>query len=580
MSGRLASLRGGWVAPLLLLLLVGLAWCFANGKWPPSSWQYPTAYTDLRESDVLGMLGMFRAAERGYYVPLTRKTVPDLGAPEGADWSRMPTVEELFYFIPGMLAKSAGVFAALNLKLLVGHLLAALCFFLVARALQTSVLWAFVGGLAFGLSPFLFSESPHHSIVMYAWHVPLFLLVWEWQRRDKLRAGSARFWIAMAVAFVTGLQNVYYTAIFCQIVVLVAMLRVWQIRKPTPLLQAALLLVSCGSAFVLMMADSIIARVQGGGLWQTPPIDRHYKWMEIYGLKLTDLLIPPPAHQFESFRYFHRIYQEMSILQNEGAYLGILGLLALLLLVGVSIHRVLHKGSQTVPVEAWIVLWLVLVFTIGGLNSLAGVFGFTLFRAGYRAVIVVAAVVLLFAGRFLSEKFPEGTSRSFLWGLAACFLILWDQVPLPPTVSQATTIRTFVESDRDLAQKLEEKLPSGSMVLQLPLMDFPESPAPGLTPYEHMRPYLFSNSLRFSFGALKGSPQWQWQQKLSELGPEEAFDFIREKGFAAVYVNRKGFPDGGKSLLNFFQEKSGGLLMESAAGDLAVVILEPNGVKQ
>jgi phosphoglycerol transferase len=103
-------------------------------------------------------------------------------------------------------------------------------------------------------------------------------------------------------------------------------------------------------------------------------------------------------------------------------------------------------------------------------------------------------------------------------------------------------------------------------------MPFPEYPAPGLTPYEHMRPYLYAKSLRFSFGAMKGSPQWNWQKELSEMNFDQAFEFIKSKGFKAIYVNRKGFQDGGEALLAAFQEKSGGRLIQSSTGDLAMIV--------
>ena len=111
------------------------------------------------------------------------------------------------------------------------------------------------------------------------------------------------------------------------------------------------------------------------------------------------------------------------------------------------------------------------------------------------------------------------------------------------------------------------------MVFQLPVMDFPESPLPGISSYDHFRPYLYSRSLRYSFGSMKGRPREEWQkavqQKLVEgaavdqqaqkirfniANVNKAVDEIQKRGFAALYVNRNGFPDRGKGLFEALAE--------------------------
>jgi hypothetical protein len=68
------------------------------------------------------------------------------------------------------------------------------------------------------------------------------------------------------------------------------------------------------------------------------------------------------------------------------------------------------------------------------------------------------------------------------------------------------------------------------------------------TDYEHLRPYLFADRLRFSYGSDKGRPREEWQRRLEELPPEEMASELEGFGFAGLILNRKAYEDGGEAL--------------------------------
>ena len=49
----------------------------------------------------------------------------------------------------------------------------------------------------------------------------------------------------------------------------------------------------------------------------------------------------------------------------------------------------------------------------------------------------------------------------------------------------------------------------------------PRDSAPGVSSYDHFRPYLYSRSLRFSFGSMKGRDREKWQQQLMQTPARE-----------------------------------------------------------
>jgi hypothetical protein len=443
------------------------------------------------------------------------------------------------------------------------------------------------------------------------WHVPLFLPIWRWIATEPgIAWGSRRFWFAVAVGFISGLQSPYWTNILCQLTLLGAGIMYWR-NGSWPAFKSALAVIGAAAvAFAVMNLDTWTYRLTEGP--NPGALSREYKWMEIYGLKLVDLVIPPPTHHSDAFAAFaikHKIgdpargIPPASPLQDEGSYLGLVGLLALGWLAWTAVADAVKGRANEIPLAAWQVLWIVICFTTGGLNAILGAFGFTLFRTGQRYSIVILAIALLYAAQRLTAwqrkaaaSTPAEQLRIAVLTAAAVLgiVILWDQVPRGPSREQTATIARQVEADREFTGKMEAALPAGAMVFQMPVMEFPESPLPGIPTYDHFRPYLYSKQLRFSYGSMKGREREKWQPavqgkffegasldqkagviRVNEANAKIAVDELKRLGFSAIYVNRNGFPDRGKgleeALLTLGYEKPP---IRNATGDLACFILQ------
>ena len=584
----IARQSAGWTrldttALASLLVVVLLAWCTANAKWTALQWSQPTAYTEPDKADVVHALAMMKAGAGGEFMPLAWKGSRDLGAPYDANWNDWPLVEELQIVFFSLLAKVFGLFAGLNLATVLGNLLAAITFYGVARFSDCSTVWAFVAALAFGLAPFIFAQSPFHLTTEYIWHVPLFLPVWRWASSEPgTTPRSPRFWFAVGVGFLTGLQSPYYTNILCQLTLLGAIILFCHNRS-WPAFKSSLAVIGAAAcAFALMNFDTWTYRAVHGA--NTGALVREYKWLEIYGLKIVDMVIPPVTHHSHMLADFAAAHRAAAPLQDEGSYLGFVGLAALALLVGTAIADVVRRRADSIPMEAWQVLWIVLFFSTGGFNAILGSLGFTLFRTGCRYSVVILAIALMYAAQRLTALQRETASHKPSGSLplaayaaagALCCVILWDQVPRTPTATATAAIARQVEADREFVAAMEAALPDRAMVFQLPIMEFPEAPVPGVPPYDHFRPYLYSKNLRYSFGSMKGRPREDWQKELGKMAFKDAVAEIKNKGFAAIYINRNGFPDRGKaledSLLEMGYTKPP---LRNATGELACIVLE------
>jgi phosphoglycerol transferase len=110
-------------------------------------------------------------------------------------------------------------------------------------------------------------------------------------------------------------------------------------------------------------------------------------------------------------------------------------------------------------------------------------------------------------------------------------------------------IRASVENDRNFVGAMESSLPKGALVLQLPYESFPEAePVNRLGPYDHIRGYLYSHDLRWSFGVMVGRDEDIWERNTAGMVLTDMLPVIRRAGFKAIYVDRFGYADNGEHI--------------------------------
>jgi len=339
------------------------------------------------------------------------------------------------------------------------QILAALSMYAVCRLLDGEWRWSIAAALAYGFAPYAFAHRQHHLDLTFYWHVPLCLLVTRWLSvSEGLPMRGAKFLFAIAVGFVTGLQNQYYTFMFIQLAARGGLAQ-WVRRGWSAFLPALAVCASSMLGFLVVSLDAIVFQFVHG---RNPgAIVRNYGDIEFYALKLVDLFIPFPGDR--------------------------------------------------------------------------------LFSALGAATLVLVALL--------------------------------DQTPPIVSRRQIEQTKRAVDSDRTFTKEMESRLPLGSMVFQLPVVDFPEA-FPGAC-YDHFRPYLFAQHLRFSYGAVKGRARDEWVHALNSVSAAEAIGILKRYGFAAIYVDRAQYQDQRKELFKGFT-KMGMSVAQSPRGDLFCVFLNSN----
>lgn len=565
--------RAEWPWWILLLLIVALLWCTAYNRWTLQTWRTPVSYI----GDSWGEMAAAKTFATAEMLPILPKYPPSLGAPFIASWNDQPITEEGIFFWYALLVRLFGVFAGSNLAVLSAHLLAAASFYFVCRRLSYERTISLIVSILFAMSGFAFARSLWHLVLTFYWHVPLGLLVVWWCLETDAYADKRKRLFCIAIAVLHGIQYIYYTGMFLQFLVLAALVCVLR-RRPRAQVVFPLILVGVvGATFVLMNLDTLYYRLTNGP--NALALIRTYSGLELYALRPVELLLPA-THRLSALQdWTNRTYYSQTMFhagENNSPYLGLVAIGALAALAWLSVYRLARGDVDRIPLHTWAVGWILVYSVIGGLNGLLGTFGLVLFRGTNRYSVVILALALLFLAREVTRLAHRSRYAVVCTSVPLLLLGLWDQLPHSPGAAEIQQVRQQVVTDGVVTSSLESKLPRRAMIFQLPVADYPEvGPIGAMLDYEHFRPYLQSNSLRFSYGSQKGRTRERWQAEVMVLGAPFAVAQLEKYGFSAVLINKKGYPDRAALLLAEFSA-AGRTEILCNSDDFVGIRLSPN----
>lgn len=563
-----------------LALFMVVLWCNVYGMTSLASWGVPRLYG----GDGWWYLAMIKSYSAGEISPVTFQNVPSLNAPFSANWNDYPSSEKMLPFCVGIAARLIGLMPAFNFAALLAVILAALSFYLACRILDFQWMLAFMGAVMFGFSHYMSARMQGHLSLTYYWHIPLFLIVTWWCLDSKdLSFRSPRWWFAIVVGILTGIQAIYYAFLFWQF--LGFALLVQGLRRNTP---KAVSILSIGAVSVgctvLLALPLVLYRLLHGT--NTAIVQRSLTNLQVFGLQLPELFLPPYHRWTALFNYGQTHYFEVSLIRGEmgSPYLGVIGILGFLWLMGFGLLRLLQGKAYRIPVMFWQSLWIILFSVIGGLNLVLGVCGLQLFRGTNRFSIILLCLGLMFLVQQLTRLCPK--PHYPLVALVLCLVGLWDI--LPPFLTNIEGVRyagndmapaiaanqKAMITDREFARRLEQNVPVGAMIFQMPVMDFPEVvPHLGVGDYTYFRPYFYTRALHFSYGSDKGRARESWQRQVEYLPAPELAEKLEGYGFAAIVIDRRGYPDGASSLLKDLESSGHKVIDDDGVGEFVAVSL-------
>jgi len=366
-------------------------------------------------------------------------------------------------------------------------------------------------------------------------------------------------------------------------------------REPRRAIAAALLIVVVCAGLAVNVAPNLIGGLSQG---RNPVItSRGPLQAEVYALRLNYLLLPIANHRVDAAAQLSQAYRTGSgklsvILDNENgmATLGTIGSIGFLFLLGWLLAGWAVKRGRGEPASAAkrdsrdgltdtlasLTGASLLLATIGGFGSLFALFVSAELRA-YNRISIFIAFFALAAVALLFDRAMARWSRAdwVPWVIAVLIALvgILDQTS-PAFAPDYARLKSEQQVMASFVGGVEQALPPGSMVFQLPYTPFPESPpVNGMADYEHFRPYLASKSLRWSYGAMKGRDEDAWQAAVSRLEPAAMVPELTAKSFAAIYIDGRGYEDGGAATVAAFKAALGTEPMVSSDGAYYVFAL-------
>ena len=502
---------------------------------------YPIVY----DHDGLVVLSRLKAYQQGETSLVLPQYVSRFNAPFSASWSDYPSDKVTFY-VAGLLSRSLGIANGSTLGVVLVQVVCGLCFLASTRLMGFMRMPSVVCSVLFGLAPYAFARNLNHLNLLFYGLLPLqTVMLLRLMRHDPKIVKRLEWGILIGISLVAGLFNVYYLFWYLGFLLLLTVSNV-AVKKWDFAMLGAAGLVAGISGLIIQNLDTFLMRHQFG--LNSVAVCRSYDDLGKYGLTLPDLFFPgshgwPLLESLSRNLYISKI-PNFFYGESQMAYIGMMAAVAFVWMMGEGLFRILSERAEKVSPFFWISSGVLALGLVGGVNYLIGAFGFYLLRGTNRFSIVLAGISLL----FLCAKLSSSRLGRWMIPLTLLILLLGVGDQLPAHLSKSSEEHKAAVSnyfkDGEIFKRMEQDLPSGGMVFQLPVHFFPEHGAVNdMGDYEHFRPYLQTDRLRFSYGTIKGRDDTWWQYAIEKMSPKEMISELERLGFSALLINRKAYND-------------------------------------
>lgn len=479
---------------------------------------------------------------------------PQLGAPNRLEMYDVPAVDNsaaVIIAVIGLFTKNP--FLVLNIFYLLTYPLVTISALYVFLRFKLSYAVALFASLLYTFLPYHLLRGESHLFLSAYYFVPLAAMVVLWVASDQLtderkRFGinlrNPKFIISVVVCILVGSNAIYYPFFTCFLLVIAGISAAVVRRKLRPLAPAVVLIVLTFVVLVINLAPTIAYVYKHGDAGIT---DRSLAGPEIYSLKISQLLLPITGHRVGKLNSLKNRYNQSTLVtEADASALGLIGSIGFLALLAQLLLR--RHGPDSIVADLSILnLAAVLLATIGGFGSFFALFVSPAIRSYNRICVFIAFFSLLAVALgvewFYERRVRSRTGQFVFYGLLSLVTIaaILDQTSRSH-VPQYAQIKAEYISDDNFVKGIEGSLPEGAMVFQLPYVPFPENPpVQKMVDYDHLRGYLHSQKLRWSYGTMKKRPGDLWQRQVAALPVKEMVRWLAFAEFSGVYLDRNGY---------------------------------------
>ena len=551
-------LRQDLTAVAIALLLTALALIYFYELW-----DFHPRVPILYSGDGLLTLNGLRNMRFGNWYWSTK----NLGAPYGQDLHDFPAVAENLHLVLlwcGVKILRDEVLTY-NLFFFGTYFFTTACGFIGARILRLNRPTAVLVGVVYSFLPFHFQHGPGHLYLSAYWAIPLWasFLVRELigDSMSPYNRSSFRNWICspstilvIAISLIAATTGLYYAFFFLILATFILLVRRVTQSVSFEWVPLALSVFLTTVIMALQYFPVWLYQRQNGS--NLSIVKRSIAEVEYYSLKISNLLLPINGHRIQLLAELRAKANPVYLIGEGADALGLFGSIGLLALLFILIFRSPGSRNSLLKALAVFTLMALLISTVGGFAQFVSAFGFTQLRVWSRMSVVIAFAAITCTAVLLDRLLRSRNRRIVLCSMLVIGSIaLLDTNPGNQLPSYKVTARAW-EHDRNIVAQVSASFGYDAMIFQLPIIPFPENPpVVRMSDYEHLKGYLHSPAIRWSYGGVKGR-NGDWQKSLSD-DPELLVSKLNQLHFQAIWINRNGYEDRGALLLS--QLKSLGL---------------------
>jgi hypothetical protein len=528
-----------------------------------------------------------------------------LGAPGILELHDFPVIDHLHFFLIWLLGKVVPDLGLLyNLYFLLTFPLTTLTAMIAFRQLRLTLPAAAVGGLLYSFLPYHYQRWENHYFLAAYWMVPLSLLpafaickgefpffrrLAEGCYQKKFVSWGSLGYVVLALAIAS--SGAYYAFFTCAFIAFAAVYSLVVARKWQAAASASAII---GLIVVFGVANHLPAMYYQSIYGVNPVTDRSPGDADRFGLKITHLVLPIEDHNlrlFARYKWYYNSPDRPVENENRSAALGIVGVAGLMGLV-ISLLLPYRPGWPYGPL-AGMTVFGVLLATIGGFGSVFNLLVTAQIRSYNRISVFIAFLcflatlwaidrflvkrrrtlpvlyltyallpfvwMVLFPCRVVSGQVKERIDRwrnrlrarivSVKWLVWGAVLVIGFLDQTPYSWFKSTIVKALDEqanrfqADSRFFAEIERTMPAGSTIFCLPYVQYPESPTVHkMSNYEPARGYLHTETLIWSYGAMKGREADAWQMDVSFRDTEELLQRIVYRGFDGLLIDKRGYP--------------------------------------
>ncbi len=505
-------------------------------------------------------------------LPLVKATVEGgdhwtndrLGAPGQQELYDYPIVDSLHFAALRLLGhRYPDPIYVFNLYYLLTYPLTTLTAMFALRRFRISLPASIAMSVLYAFQPYHYLRGEEHYFLSAYYVIPLTL--WIALRlcggavpffrkaddgRFRFRPLQAAGWGTVIVAVFTATAGAYYAFFGCAMLS-AAVIYGWWVSKTwrAPVVGFAVVALIAGIGIANHLPTARYQEVFGKN---DRPALRLSEESEIYGLKIAQLVLPVNGHNWLRLSSIRAEYDapRMRPCQTENEW-DPLGMVASAGLIFLLISAFLPGSRRPLPgALSSLAIFAVLLGTIGGVGALIGHLVTPQVRAYNRISIYIAFLALAAVGVAVDRLTESRWRIVYPVRIAAFGLLiwvgLWDQLNNTwfrddGQLKARSKVAEKFKEDRDFFTRIEELFPEGGAVFNFPHVPYPESqPVGDVDSYDHIRGYLHTDRLRWSFGSMKGR---EWDMRLRQM-TDETVPVMLERmvlvGFRGLLVDVRG----------------------------------------